>query len=177
MTRLWLPPKVSRELAEQSQEYNASLNLVCQTDEVCDEWNRELKRLDPYLRMVKAPERPVLGLPLHPAAYHILRDNPTAPTSVIPIVNGDGSPRLPPGRLLEELKGMDLQDVRVERMRERIQRESERAEERRKERVREERQEDTLERWRAVSRTQVSMNPDAPWTQNAAGRRGVKKAA
>lgn len=176
MPRLFVPPKVARELAEETRRFNAAIDTVCSTDRICDEWTRELRRLDPLLRMVRAPEQPVLGLPLHAGCYHVVRDNPGAPTSVVtPVLNEHGGFMEPPGRLLDQLKGMDLQDTRVERMRERIARtEAERAQ-RAKELAREERQEELRDRVNAAMRTSVSMNPDAPWTQNAKGRRGKRE--
>jgi hypothetical protein len=124
--------------------------------------------------MVKA-DHYVIGTPLVGGAYHLLRANQGAPLSVTPIVDKDGVPLPePPGRLLEQLTLMDLQNESVGRMRERIAEEERRREERRKELVREQRQDTILEHWKAVSETSVSMNDSTPWSQNVAGRRKVK---
>jgi hypothetical protein len=173
-----VPPKVKREHRENTAQFAQAIRNATHEDATCAKWNRELERLDPLLRLVKGPDWLVIGTPLVPGAYHLLRANPGAPMSVTPIVDSEGRALMePPGKLLEQLQGMDLQDVRVERMRERIRRAEAEREERRKVGVREGRRAEALERWRAVSETQVSMNRDTPWSQNAAGKRGAKKAA
>lgn len=165
----WVPPKVAHELREETRAYQASLDLVCTTDRTCDEWDRELRRLDPYLKMRKAPDRPVLGMPLHAGCYHLIRDNPGAPPSVTPILSDEGGFRMPPGSLLEKLKSLDLQDGRVVQERRLfVEMEAKRQEKEKLDR-REERQAHALDRWRAVSQASVSMNRDTPWAQNFEG--------
>jgi hypothetical protein len=176
MGRLFLPPRVARELLEERRQFAGAIDRETYKDEVCHRWDKELSRLDPLLEMVRARDCFVVGTPLLPGHYHVIRRNEGAPPSVIPIRGPEGF-IYPPGRLLEQLKTMDLQDARVERMRERVQRSLEERAERDRERVREERQREILERWWATSRTQVSMNPDVPWHQNAAGRRGARPKA
>ena len=175
MSRIFLPPKVARELLEERQQFASDIDKVCHSDKTCETWTRELKRLDPLLRMVRAPEHNVLGLPLHAGCYHLIRDNVGAPPSVTPVLGPDGGFTEPPGKLLDELKGMDLWDTRVERMRERIQRAEAEREERQKLARRQEKVEEITERWDAATRTQISMNRDTPWSQNAAGARQVRK--
>lgn len=175
MSRLFLPPTVARELLDERARYEADVTRACHSDHVCEQWNRELARLDPLLRMMRAPETEVVGTPLVPGHYHLIRINEGAPASVTPIRGPDGEFIYPPGRLLEQIKSMDLQDTRVERMRERTQRVLDERLERDKERLREERQREVLEKWWAASRTQVTTNTTVPWTQNHAGRRGARK--
>jgi hypothetical protein len=177
MARLFLPPNVARELLDERRQFTAAIDRETYKDEVCHEWDRELSRLDPLLEMVRANECFVIGTPLVPGHYHVVRRNPGAPPSVFPVRGPDGEFTHPSGGLLEKLKTMDLQDTRVERMRERMQKSLDERQEREKQQAREERQEEALERWLAVSRAQVSMNADAPWSQNAAGRRGARPKA
>lgn len=179
MSRIFLPPKVAREHRENSREFAAAIKAATFEDPVCHRWNRELARVDPLLRMVKnrSDDAWVVGTPLVPGAYHLLRVNEGAPMSVTPVVDPSGRPLPePPGRLLEDLKAMDLQNVQVTELRRKVREESDRREERRKELVREQRRDTIAEHWKAVSETSVSMNRDTPWSQNAAGKRGVKKA-
>jgi hypothetical protein len=175
MSRLFLPPKVARELLEERSQFSADIEKVTHSDKTCEEWDRELKRLDPLLRMRRAPEKPVLGLPLHPGCYHLIRDNPGAPCSVTPVLGPDGKFTEPPGHLLEQLKAMDLWDTRVERMHRRIKQAEEERQERYERSISEQRREELFERLDSVTRAQVSMDRSIPWTQNANGRRPKKK--
>lgn len=175
MPKLFLPPKVHASLLEERRQFAADLFNVTYVDDTCVRWNRELRRLDERLSMRRAYDTPVLGMPLEPGLYHLIRDCENAPPSVTPVRGPDGGFTEPPGGLLEQLKGMDMQNPNVVRMRARIQAlEAERVE-RHKEELREERIDETLERWKAASETRVSFNPDAPWSQGVAGRRGAKK--
>jgi hypothetical protein len=175
LPKLFLPPKVHADLVEERRQFAADLFNVTYIDDTCVRWNRELRRLDERLSMRRAYDTPVLGMPLEPGLYHLVRDNPDAPPSVTPVRGPDGGFCEPPGGLLEQLKGMDLQNVDVVRTRARIEALEARRVERHKEELREERVEETLERWAAVSETQVSMNREQPWSQNVKGRKGVKK--
>jgi hypothetical protein len=56
---------------------------------------------------------------------------------------------------------------RVMRDRRRIKREAEEAKRRREEQERADFDRECLEHWKAVSRAQVSMSRDMPWTQNS----------
>lgn len=174
MRHVFLPPKVARELIEERQKYVSDLDAACYVDQVCKDWTRELRRLDPLLRMVRAHEYPVIGTPLLPGHYHMIRDNQGAPPSVTP-VRGPNGEIDPPGSLLERLKSMDLQDARAVADREREQREVQAAHDRDVERHASARDGELVERVLAATRTQVSMNPDVPWHQNAAGKRGAKR--
>ncbi len=174
MGRLFLPPRVARELLDERQQFTAAIDREVFKDEVCHRWDRELSKLDPLLEMVRARDVFVVGTPLVPGHYHVLRRNPGAAPSVIPVRGPEGEFVYPPGRLLEQLKSMDLQDTRVERMRARLQRSADEREEREKQRAREERREELRDRIKAARETSVLVSPDVPWTQNAQGRRGRK---
>jgi hypothetical protein len=177
MSRIFVPPRVARELAEESRQWAADLDKVCHTDKTCEEWTRELRGLDPKLRMVRAPERPVLGLSLHPGCYHVIRDNDFgAPPSVVTAVRGpDGEFIEPPGKLLDAIKSMDLQNPAVVRAMAARVAAAQAQEERQKANRHEEKVDEVMERWDAAHRAQVSMNTDVPWSQNAAGLRQVRK--
>lgn len=171
---LFVPPTVARELLDERAQFTAAVMRGTYQDDLCKQWDRELKRLDPLLTMRRAYEAYVIGTPLLPGHYHLIRENPGAPPSVTPVRGPDGGFAYPPGNLLESLKRCDLQDVRVMAERKREMDRAEYALQRQKEHDREVRQDETMERWRAVSRTQISMNPDMPWAQNAAGLRRTK---
>ena len=182
MPDLLLPRNVAAEIqktkwVEQRREFRALLDKLFDFgDPVCREWNPKLKELDPLLRLGRA--RPMAyepGWPVTPGFYHWVRDNETAPPTVTPITGPDESFREPDSGVLEDLRRSDLRNPKVFAMLLEARAAGERERERAKEVARQERQQEMLERWAAASRTQVSMNPDAAWSQNAAGRRGVKR--
>lgn len=176
---VWVPPKVAQELAEEQRgHYRAVLFPLFDFDDpVCRQWNPELRKLDPHIRIGRAkPMAYVPGVPVRPGFYHFLRDNPGAPPTVSAITGADDEWVEPDSGLLRKLQSNDLQNpaviVAMRAEQERIKEE----EERDKLRDREARQGEILERWAAGTRTQVSLNPDVPWSQNAAGRRARKPA-
>ena len=179
MARLWTPPKVKPRDADNTARFAQAVRAATFEDAVCARWNRELERLDPLLRLVKnrSDDAWVVGTPLVPGAYHLLRANPGAPMTVHPLVDGEGvALPEPPGSLLEQLQRMDLQNPAVmARIRRQVE-EHKAREERAKELEREQRQYSILRDWKAVTNASVSMNEDTPWTQNAQGRRAKKKA-
>lgn len=178
MTDLFVPPRVARELLDERMQFIQALIRACHKDAICNEWDRELQRLDERLEMLKAPEHQVVGMPLEPGFYHLIRWNEGAPPSVTPVRGEHGEFRVPDSGLLEKLKGLDLQNARVVAEHKLQQARAQISHERGKLNRREARRGDMLERWHAVSRTQVSMNTDTPWAQNAAGAvrtRGEKR--
>lgn len=177
MSRLWTPPKTKPRDRENTARFAAAVRSATFEDAVCRRWNRELERLDPLLRLVKnrSDDQWIVGTPLVPGAYHLLRANPGAPMTVEPLLDDEGRPLAePPGTLLERLKRMDLQNPAVvARMRKEIA-EHEARQAREKELQREQRQHNILKDWKGVTDASVSLNRDTPWTQNASGKRGAK---
>src|SRR5258706_6870468 len=114
---LFVPPSVARELLDERQQFSAAVERGTYSDPICEQWDRELKRLDPLLRMRRAYDAYVIGTPLLPGHYHLIRDNPGAPPSVTPVRGPGGEFVYPPGNLLDRLKTMDLWDARVAAMR------------------------------------------------------------
>lgn len=171
MSRLWTPPKVSRELRAGTDQYRADLLAQLSFQNVVSAaWNPELQKIDPYLRLAKAHETADMA-GLRPGFYHLVRLNPGAPPWVQPLTGPDGSFAEPTLRMLEELRASDLQSARANRERDRRRREAELAEESRKQREKEARIDELAERWRAARETQVSMDRSVPWTQTAKARR------
>lgn len=177
MARLFVPPRVAEQLRNETLQFAAVIEQACHQDYVCKAWTKELQRLDPLLSMVRAPDRQIVGTPLVPGAYHVKRDNPGAPPSLIPVLAEDGSPMHPPGRLLEQLKGMDSWNTDVASMQRRIRAAEEDRAEREKLARREERQAAILDQYKAVTNASVSMNPDVPWVQNVSPAARRERAA
>lgn len=177
---MWLPPTVSDEHLAGRREFEAELRdrmvrqAMLKVKGILDEFNYELKRIDPRLEMVRAAEN-THGTPLRPGFYHIVRWNEGAPPSVMTIEGDNGEFVEPTSRVFEKLAREDLWDPENMRLLRQRQRLADEAAEKLKIREREQRQEEMLERWVAGTRTFVSMNRDSPWSQNAAGRRGARR--
>lgn len=183
---LLLPRNVAVEIekrkwVEQRAWYRAKLEALFDFDDpTCNDWNGELRKLDPLLRMGRAkPMAYEPGFSVRPGLFHIVRENESAPPTVQPITGPDGeSFSEPSSQVLESLRRNDLQNPRVYGALIAQHELRERAEEQQLVADRDERQTEMLEHWAAVSRTQVSMNTDTPWAQNHAGYskvRGAKK--
>lgn len=174
---MWVPPKVSRELERERDEFNTQMGEMArqwQALSTMREFNHELKRIDDLLELVFVPEgADVSGSPCRAGYWHVLRRNAGAPWSVIVVEDGQGQPVEPSSRLFEVLRRGDMWNHRSQREKARMERRAQEAEERRKVREREDRAREITERVQAATRTQVSMNTSMPWTQNnsAAARR------
>lgn len=179
---LLLPPKVQAEIAKEKWDVERQrrralvLELIDFEDPVCCEWQPVLEALDPYLRLGRAkPMAYAAGVVMRPGYYHWVRDNPTAVITVEAITGPDGeSFAEPDSRLLDQLRGNDLQNPQIYAALIANHAEAEASMEKERADEREAIDAEVLERWKAASETSVSMNRDAPWTQNTAGRRGRK---
>lgn len=170
MSRLFLPPGVSRELQQERLAHHARVVALTHYSDVMDDFNRDLKAIDPYLQLVKAKETIEVGTPLKPGYWHIIRHNPGAPPSVMTIEGLDGEYVEPSSGVFRQLlEWCDLQNPAVgHRRRERAEAARD-AERKRLAREREEADDEAMQRLLAATRTQVSMVPR--WSQNVAGRR------
>ena len=169
MTEIWVPPDVSRELRDGTREHNASLgNMFRFTDPVCAAWNPVLFEIDPLLKLGKALDG-AFAPGVLPGFYHLVRMIPDAPWWVQPLTGPSGEFAEPTSAMLDMLRANDLQNARARMDRELAQERARREQEAQVERDREERHQEIEERVAALTRTQVSMNPDAPWGQNARG--------
>lgn len=171
MTRLWTPPRVSRELQAGTDQYRADLRQHLSFQNVVSAaWNPELQKIDPYLRLAKAHD--AADLPgVRPGFYHLVRLNPNAPPWVNPLTGPDGGFVEPSSQMLDALRASDLQNAKANRERDRRRREAEEAAQRAKQNEHASRMEDLAERWKARTETSISMNRSAAWTQTAGARR------
>lgn len=175
MSRLWVPPKVDRELQQKTQEHTAQvMAMVDRFRGILSYWTRELKQKDPDLEMIFAPPT-ATAAGLIPGRYHVMKHIPGAPPALLPITGPDGEFVEPTSQIMEKLAENDLQNIQAVDARRRAMEAEERARERDRERDAELRREELVERWKAATQTRVSMNRDAPWSQNVAGRRAVQK--
>jgi hypothetical protein len=168
---IWLPPKVSAELRAETEAHRNEILNAKRLHSILEHWNRELKTIDPYLEMAWFEDCHVLGV--IPWRFHILRHNPGAPPSLIPIEGPDGGYVEPASQVYDILRAQDLWNAEANHDRKKRQQRLEDAKERQKAREELERLDEIRERLAAATRTQVSMNTASPWSQNFAGRRGV----
>lgn len=176
MSHLWVPPRVSRELEEGRKQHEADLAAMFVFDgHILSKWNKELRKIDPLLRLGRARDK-AHAPGVVPGFYHLVRFNPGAPPWVQALHN-NGQFVEPSSRMLEMLKASDLQNARAVYDRKRADEEAARAEEKAKQVDHEERVDDAVELVKANTQVRISMNKDTPWSQNVAGRRGVKKDA
>jgi hypothetical protein len=167
---LILPDRVVRDIrAERASEIERAIRT-----EVCAEFTRELKRIDPGLELVWWP--PSANAPgFVPGRYHVVWHHPSNGLgSVEPLVDKTGGYREPDSSLFELVRGSDMWNDRLVRDKKRIREQALKAKEKREREELEQIEQEAGERWLAATRAQVSMNRDTPWSQNAAGKRGSR---
>lgn len=155
-------------------EHRAELLAAARRDATLDVLERELRKLDDKLMLVKAADDATVP-GLKPGYYHVVRDCSPAPPAILPIVGDEGEFVEPTFKLLDVLRAGDLQNERAMAARRRQDEESARRRARDRQRGHEERVEEMTDRWRAVNKTSVSMNRDTAWTQSANGKRAKRE--
>lgn len=167
---IYLPPRVSRELAERTASFNQDILRsieIDSTDPLLLEYTLKLQAIHPRLLMVRALEHVIPGVPMKPGYYHVLVRSEGAPWSVSVIEGAIGEFVEPTSRVLEKIAAGDMHEQRnLDRFaaHERDERE---AEKRDQVRARDERQDHLQELVNAYTRTSVSTTDAIPWTQNA----------
>jgi hypothetical protein len=177
MGKLWVPPQVSQQLRDTTAAHNRRLLDMFQlNDSVQSRWNPELGRLDPLLKLAKAKDG-ADDPQVKPGFWHLIRLNELAPFWVQPLMSPTGGFVEPTSQMLDLLRQSDLQNSRAVRARQALDQREMRERNAARAREDEQRQDELREQVAAVTRTQVSMNPDVPWSQNAAGAKRRHKAA
>lgn len=180
MAHLFLPPKVSRELQAETQRRSAEAFKALRGEAIAqwvEEFNRELRAIDPQLKLVWAPDPlPVdaVGAGVRPGRWHVMRHNPGTVPSFMAIEN-NGEYVDPDSRVFEKLRSLDWWNAEVNRDRKRVQRELDEAREKRQAEELKRMDEEVLDRYKALNTASVSMNRSGAWSQNVAGRRGRKR--
>lgn len=168
---LLLPDNVVRDIRAQRAH---EIELAHRTG-ICEQFTRELQLIDPGLELVWWPEH-AAAPGFIPGRYHVVWHHPTDGLgSVEPHVDELGGYREPDSSVFETVRKSDMWDDRARRDRERVRQAALDAKARREREEREEIYQEAEERWLAATRAQVSLNRDAPWHQNAAGKRGAKR--
>lgn len=171
MSKVWVPPNVEKRLVDERNKAKAEMMQMVYLKGVMDDFNKQLREIDPYLEIALATETVLAGNPLKPGFWHIIRHNPGAPPSVMTIEGANGEYIEPNHEVFRKLKeDNDMWNpASARRVLEREER-LHKAEERRRQLERESRVEEMTERWNAATRTQISMVPG--WSQNVAGKKG-----
>jgi hypothetical protein len=192
MSPLVLPPQLTRQLELERAEREAA-TLAALHGDAQDRWRREfnaqLERVVHGMKLMWCPDPAPLDAVAQgafPGRWNLVWPGFNGgPLTVQPLVLRDGEPRIggdggfvePGSWVFDLLAEADMWSERVMRDRRRIKAEAEEAKRRRQEIERAEFDRECLERWQAVSRTQVSMNRDTAWGQNARGAAQARGAA
>lgn len=182
MTGLWTPPsarsyrapRVTREHYQNMLAWEAEVLAALHWEGgILDHWNRELKDIDPLLRLTQAGLT-VSVMGVLPGFYHLvrLRDPSNATMMMLTPLQGPGGVFVEPSdAMLRGLRAADLQNRRAVDDRLRRDQETARAKASEEARDDDDRRSEISQRLDAIMRTQVSMNTDVPWSQNHAGGR------
>jgi len=157
---------VSRELEDLTEQHRAEVFASAIRDARIEHFNRELKQVDEHLELIKARDD-ATAAGLMPGFWHILRHNPGAPPSLLPLTGDDGEFVEPSDRIFTLLREGDLQNDQV--IRARRERDERAAKQRARDKARdaEDRVGLMTEHIKAVSRAHVSMTTARPWTNAA----------
>lgn len=159
VSRLKLPESFLREV---EQDRERIIRQVDNVEAVCASFNKELKKIDPHLRMVRAKDQTSPSSPLKAGYYHVIRDAPGHPSYVTPLEWADGSYREPGDWVFEHLQHEDLWNDRATKAKRKRDRDLEAARKRQKDR-------DSLARAREYDeRVSHALNgrisvPSRPW--------------
>jgi hypothetical protein len=176
-SRLWTPPKVAQELAESTAEHQAAvLSMFDFNYGSFDKWNRELKKIDPLLRLGKAKDK-ASAVGVIPGFYHLLRipESDRERLWTMPLHDGNYGFVEPSNAMLDALRRTDMQNPRVMRDFKKAQEDAEALEEKLKEEAHHRRVDQMYESWKAYSQVRIPFHNDAKWSQNVAGLKGVKR--
>jgi hypothetical protein len=181
-------PRLTRELALERAQREAATLAALEGDSR-DTWRREfnaqLERVVHGMKLMWCPDPAPLDAVAQgafPGRWNLVWPGYSGgPLTVQPLVLRDGEPQIggdggfvePGSWVFDRLAAMDMWSERAMRDRRRIKAEAEEAKRRREQQERADFDRECLEHWNAVSRAQVSMSRDMPWTQNSAGRRGA----
>jgi hypothetical protein len=162
---MWTP---TRHQQQERRRREGELQRMVLKHAALKDWNRELKQIDPYLELVFAPES--ADAPgLVPGRYHLLRHNPGAVPSLIPLQGPEGEFREPDSSIFQLLRESDLWNDQAERARRKTQEKLDQARERRRQREHEQRVEEMVGRAKARFEPGVLVK-GVPWLREGDGK-------
>lgn len=170
MQEIWVPPAQKKRDLEARREHEGLLQEQLVRHAHMEEWNKEVRRIDPYLEIVWAPANASEIGGIKPNRYCLLRHNPTAPPTVRPL-EIDGEYADLGSWVFDVIRSSDLWRDEVVRDRKRNEQQLERQKERREAREREERQEEIGERLHAFDPGVSFANQGKGWRYRASAPR------
>jgi hypothetical protein len=178
---LWLPPSaqplVDERHAVDAERAQLADDHMHRLLEDVRRINAELRRIDSHLELVFVGDRAPDLLPeVRPGRWHVVRRNPGAPDTWMPVVGPAGEYVEPTSRIFERLAQGDMWRDEYGHRARRRQAHAAAERERRRDLDREQRATELRERVAAATQVRISFNPDERWSQNVAGRRGRRPA-
>lgn len=165
---IWLPESAVKEQVAQRERHTARVVSMLQTQAQMDEWNHVLKGIDERLELVKAHES-AKAQGLRPGYWHVMRNNPGGPPSLLVVEGPDGEYREPDSALFDQLRSWDNWDSRARGDRERRMQRVEEAARKRKAEEREARLDEALGRFKALENPGIRFG--GSWTAKAGARK------
>lgn len=131
--------------------------------------DHDLKQIDRHLQLLYVDEETdTRGTPIKAGYFHVVRWNPDAPPTVIPIEDENGMPVEPGSRLFDRLRAGDIWDPRNQRRFADRQAKLKASREREKARETEARREELHERWNRANSTQIAFSDGKPMRLSSA---------
>jgi hypothetical protein len=112
MPTLYLP----QSMQEESRRDKAAMAaMIEEVESTLAEFNAELRKIDPYLRMIRALPvvSPESGLIAN--YYHVVRDEPNSPLFVTPLMWDNGEYREPGSWVFPYIQGQDMWNDRAQK--------------------------------------------------------------
>lgn len=155
---MWVPATEQRRRHEERRRHHAQILAGLEQQTRLNYWDQELRKIDEHLTLVRAqPDATTPGL--KPGYYHVVRNNPGAPATIIPVQGPNGEFREPDSGMLEELKFADMWRDKDRLLR--LQEAKDRERDREAARAAEEARGELTERLRAYGRESVLFSPDS----------------
>jgi hypothetical protein len=107
---LWMPPRFRDEVERDRQKI---IEQVFEVEAVCGYFTKELRQIDPYLRMIRAKDNASPSGPLKAGYYHVIREAPSMPVYVTPCEWANGDYREPGAWVFEHIQMEDLWNDRA----------------------------------------------------------------
>lgn len=172
MKDLYLPSHIAQQNADQSRQHLANVMAVVLGEEL-DQFNRELKEIDPNLEVVwnDEQEKPVVGL--KPGRFHLIRDNGALPPTIVALETDDGEFYPLTSGLFEKIQRMDLWNDKVQKEKRRRDERILKARENQAERERQERIEEIDFRLKAANNPGILFGGN-DWSYKAGARKETK---
>jgi hypothetical protein len=154
-----MPPRFREEV---ERDRAAIISEVVEVEQTLREYTRELQKIDPHLRMIKAKPNADPEGPLKAGYYHVIRDAPGMPVYVTPLMWDNGEYREPGSWVYEHVQYEDLWNDRSQKAQRKRNKEFEKARQRQKDRDALARAAEYDERVKQANSTQILVKGGIP---------------